>query len=347
MKAARLYQYDPTMQTDLQLDSVPEPKIGAPDEVIVRIGAAGLCRTDLHIIEGILRPDWDADGKLLPYTLGHENAGWIEEVGPGVTRVKKGDAVICHPLRTCGVCYGCRMGMDMYCERSLFPGINANGGFAEYLATNERTLIKLASNVLPVDCAPLADAGITAYRAAKRAAALLRPGTYCVVLGVGGLGHIGLQTLHALCATRTIAVDTSPAACQLARDLGAQHVLDGSGDLVEQVKDLTHGGAHAVLDFVAERGAEQLAWKMLRNGGTHYVIGYGGALDLPTAHMVVHEVSVSGVLVGNYMELVELMELHAEGRVKLQGREYKLDDINTAVDDFQHRRFVGRAVIVP
>jgi NAD+-dependent secondary alcohol dehydrogenase Adh1 len=347
MKAARLHQYDPTVNTDLKLDTVPVPKIGAADHVIVRVGAAGLCRTDLHIIEGILKPDWDPAGTLLPYTLGHENAGWVEEIGSGVTTVKPGDTVICHPLRTCGVCYGCRRGEDMYCERSLFPGINADGGFAEYLLTNERACIKLNPNVLPVDCAPLADAGITAYRAAKRAAKSLQPGSYTVVLGIGGLGHIALQALHALCATRTIAIDKSPAARQLATECGAQHVLDGSGDVCAQVRDLTHGGAHAVLDLVGERGAEQLCWQMLRKGGTHYVVGYGGQLDTPTAHMVVNEITISGVLVGNYMELVELMELHAEGRVKLHGQQYRLGDINRAIDDFKNGRIAGRGVIVP
>ncbi len=103
MKAARLHDYDEHMQVDLTLEMVPEPNITAADEVIVRVGAAGLCRTDLHIIEGVWRSAMDSYGTLLPYILGHENAGWVEDVGSGVTSVKPGDAVICHPLRTCGV----------------------------------------------------------------------------------------------------------------------------------------------------------------------------------------------------------------------------------------------------
>jgi NAD+-dependent secondary alcohol dehydrogenase Adh1 len=207
MQAARLYAYDEHMNVDLKLEMVPEPHITAADDVIVRVGAAGLCRTDLHIIEGVWRSAMDPNGTLLPYILGHENAGWVEDVGSGVTSVKPGDAVICHPLRTCGVCPGCRRGEDMYCERGIFPGLNADGGFAEYLLTNERALIKLNEHVVPVAVAPLADAGITAYRVAKRAATQLNPGSYCVVVGVGGLGHVALQALHALCSTRTIAID--------------------------------------------------------------------------------------------------------------------------------------------
>lgn len=169
-KAARLHEYDEQMNVELQLEEVPTPEITAPDDVIVRIGAAGLCRTDLHIIEGVWKDIQDPNRTLLPYTLGHENAGWVEEVGPGVKGIQRGDAVICHPLRTCGVCYGCRWGEDMYCERAKFPGLNCDGGFADYLLTNERALIKLNPNVVPIDVALLADAGITAYRVAKRAA---------------------------------------------------------------------------------------------------------------------------------------------------------------------------------
>ncbi|RVC46223.1 NAD(P)-dependent alcohol dehydrogenase, partial [Mesorhizobium sp. M4A.F.Ca.ET.090.04.2.1] len=193
MKAARLYEYDPHMNVKLKIEDVVAPTITAPDEVIVRVGAAGLCRTDLHIIEGVWKPTMDPDGSLLPYIMGHENAGWVEEVGSGVRSVKRGDAVICHPFRSCGICLNCRHGEDMYCDNGQFPGLGMNGGFAEYFITSERSLIKLNANVTPIEVAPLADAGITAYRAAKRAAKLLRPGSYCVLLGIGGLGHIALQ----------------------------------------------------------------------------------------------------------------------------------------------------------
>lgn len=347
MKAARLYEYDEQMNVELKIEDVPAPTISAPDDVIVRIGAAGLCRTDLHIIEGVWKDIQDPNRTLLPYILGHENAGWVEEVGPGVRTVKRGDAVICHPLRSCGVCYGCRRGEDMYCENAKFPGLNCDGGFAEYLLTSERALIRLNPNVVPVDVAPLADAGITAYRVAKRAARTLTPGQYVVVLGVGGLGHVALQVLHALCGARTIAVDRSETARNLARELGAHHVLDGGPNIVAEVKDLTHGGAHAVIDFVGELGAEQVSWQMLRQGGTHYIVGYGGRVEVPTVHMIINEITIAGSLVGNYIELVELMELNAEGRVKLHAQQYKLDEINKAIADFKQRKIVGRGVIVP
>ncbi len=347
MKAAQLYRYDADMNVDLVIESIPDPVITSPEEVVIRVGAAGLCRTDLHIIEGVWRQVMDQDGALLPYVMGHENAGWVEAVGSGVTSVQPGDAVICHPLRTCGVCLGCRRGEDMYCADGRFPGLACDGGFAEYLLTNERALIKLQEGVSPLDVAPMADAGITAYRVAKRAAAVLGPGTYCAVLGVGGLGHIALQCLHELCSATTVAIDRSPAARDLARELGAHHVLDGGEDVVEELKELTGGGAHAVIDFVGELGAEQLCWQMLRRGGTHYMVGYGGQVQVPTVSFVLNEMSIAGSLVGNYVELVELMELNAQGRVKMSAQQYALDDINSAVNDFKTRQFVGRGVIVP
>ena len=347
MRAAVLYEYDQDVNVQLKLEDVPEPTVNAADEVIVRVGAAGLCRTDLHIVEGVWRDAMDPHGTLLPYIMGHENVGWIEDVGSGVRSVKRGDAVICHPLRSCGVCLGCRGGEDMYCDEGIFPGLGTDGGFSEYLLTSERSLIKLQSGVLPVDVAPLADAGITAYRAAKRAARLLNPRSFCVVLGVGGLGHIALQCLHELCGTRTVAIDEKEEPRKLARELGAAFVLDGGPNVVDEVVEATGGGAHVVIDFVGELGAEQICWQMLRKGGTHLIVGYGGEIRVPTLHMISNEIVIAGSLVGNYLELVELMELNAQGRVNLHARQYSLENINAAIADFKNRRIEGRGVIVP
>jgi NAD+-dependent secondary alcohol dehydrogenase Adh1 len=128
VKAARLHRYDENIPQDsLTVEEMEEPKIEGPPEVIVRIGAAGLCRTDIHIIEGQWAPIQDPDRTLLPYTLGHENAGWVEEVGAGVTNVEVGDTVILHPLMTCGLCRACRAGDDMHCENGEFPGLSRDG----------------------------------------------------------------------------------------------------------------------------------------------------------------------------------------------------------------------------
>lgn len=279
--------------------------------------------------------------------MGHENAGWVEDVGSNVKSVKPGDSVICHPLRTCGICLNCRHGHDMHCEHSLFPGLGLDGGFAEYFKTSERSLIKLNPNIAPLDVAPMADAGITAYRAAKRAAKLLKSGDHALVLGVGGLGHIALQVLQELSGCRTIAVDREPAAQLLARQLGADHVLTGGPDIIEEVRQITGGGAQVVIDFVGELGVENLCWKLLRNGGDLIVVGYGGRIEIPTLELVAREIRIGGSLVGDYTELVELMELNADGKVKMHYTQFGLSDINVAIDDFKNRRFAGRGVIVP
>ena len=342
MKAALLPAYD----AELSLEDVPPPEVQGASDVIVRIGGAGLCRTDLHIIEGIWKEKVNVE---LPYILGHENAGWVEDVGPGVRSVKPGDAVIVHPVVTCGLCRACRAGEDMHCVDLSFPGITTNGGFAEYLLTGERAIIKLPDGLEPKAIAPYADAGITAYRAARRAAERLTPGTKTALIGVGGLGHIAVQVLGELCATEIIAVDRSAAALELASTLGAHHLVNGSEvDAVEAVMDLTGGeGAHAVIDFVGEGSAIPQAIGMLRKGGTYWVVGYGGQIEVPAIDMIFSEIAVVGSLVGNYNELAELMDLAGQGRVTLQAAEYSLDDINGAIHDLEGGNVRGRGVIVP
>jgi NAD+-dependent secondary alcohol dehydrogenase Adh1 len=343
MNAARLHSYD---DDRLRIDQVPEPKIGSPHDVIVKIGGAGLCRTDLHIIEGILQstfPDLE-----LPYTLGHENAGWVEEIGSSVQTVSVGDPVIVHPLMSCGVCPGCRRGEDMYCENGLFPGLNTNGGFADLLLTNERALVKLDPSLQPADVAALADAGLTAYRAAKKAAGLLTAGTRCVVMGVGGLGHIAIQCLRAMSPVEIIAADVNEGARKLAEDTGADHVIEAGEGVVDRVMALTGGrGVEAVLDFVGERGVPAQIPAMLCQGGTYYVVGYGERVDIPNWEFVIREINVVGNLVGNQVELVELMALAARGKVKLHTQQYTLKDINQAIDDLYGGRLNGRGILVP
>jgi len=343
MRAARLHSYD---DDHLSIDDVPEPKISGPNDVIVRIGGAGLCRTDLHIIEGILAetfPDLE-----LPYTLGHENAGWVEDVGSNVSTVRVGDPVIVHPLVSCGVCLGCRRGEDMYCDNGAFPGLSQDGGFAEYLLTGERSLIKLDPILEPKSVAAMADAGITAMRAAKKVARNSSAQTRVVVMGVGGLGHIGIQCLRALSPVEIIAADTNEGARKLAEETGADHVIEAGEGVVERVLELTDGvGAEAVLDFVGERGVPAQVPGMLRQGGTYYVVGYGERVDIPNWDFVIREINVVGNLVGNYMDLVELMALAARGKVMLHTQEYSLKDINQAIDDLYAGRLNGRGILIP
>jgi len=342
VKAARLHEYG---DDRLHLEEVPDPTIQGPHDVIVRIGGAGVCRTDLHVMEGIWRGIQDP---RLPYTLGHENAGWVEEVGPSVTTLRPGDAVIVHPLMTDGVCPACRRGEDMHCEHGEFPGLSVDGGFAQYLRTVERSTLKLEDGLAPSDVAAYADAGLTAYRAVKKATGVLPPGSRCAVIGIGGLGHIGVQCLRAISGAEIIAVDVSDEALQMAKRMGADSVVKAGEDAVEHVRELTGGkGVEAVLDFVGEQGTTVQGPAMLAVGGTYFVIGYGGRVDLSAIGIISREISVVGSLVGSFTELSELMALAAQGKVKLETREYSLEDVNAALADLRDGRLHGRGVLVP
>ncbi|HEY1714007.1 MAG TPA: alcohol dehydrogenase catalytic domain-containing protein, partial [Solirubrobacteraceae bacterium] len=251
MKAARLHAYHDA----LKLDSVDEPKADGPFDVIVRIGAAGLCRTDLHIQEG----QWaEKSGVKLPYTPGHENAGWVHEIGSAVTNVEVGDTVIVHPYISCGLCLPCRVGDDMHCLNGAFPGIDSDGGFADFLKTSARSVVKLDKSLEPKDIAALADAGLTAIHAVKKAVPVLGAGTRVVVIGAGGLGHIGIQCLKAYTPAEVIVIDPSEKALALAGEMGADQTVKVDGTQVDTIKEMTDGlGAEAIIDFVGEKGAIQ------------------------------------------------------------------------------------------
>jgi len=340
MKAVRIHGY----HQQPVVDDIPEPKISGPLDVIVKIGGAGVCRTDLHIIEG----QWEqAMNPALPYVLGHENAGWIQEVGSAVTNVAVGDTVILHPTPTCGLCHACRAGDDMHCENNSFPGLSHDGGMAEYLLTSARCCVKLDPSTQPKDVAALADAGITAYHAVRKALPLLYPGTSAVVIGAGGLGHIGIQCIAALTAADLTVVDRNPDALKLAEQLGAAHTVVADGNHVAAVQELTKGGAHVVFDFVAEQGAENEGWAMTRRAGSYYVIGYGGELHIPTLDVIGTERNVIGNIVGTYNDLAELMVLAQAGKVTLHTRTYPLAQAPEALADLDAGRVRGRAILVP
>ncbi|MGD0474972.1 MAG: NAD(P)-dependent alcohol dehydrogenase [Candidatus Velthaea sp.] len=341
MKAVRLHQY---LQKCV-IEEVADPQITGPLDVIVKIGGAGLCRTDLHIIEG----QWKEKSNVaLPYTLGHENAGWVHAVGSAVSHVAVGDTVIVHPLMTCGFCFPCRAGHDMHCENSAFPGISTDGGFAQFLKTSARSVVKLDPSLAPKDIAALADAGLTAYHAVKKSGALLYPGTAAVVIGAGGLGHIGIQVLRALTPATIIVVDRSEQALALAKQLGADHTVLADGKQIDTVKQITNGfGAEVVLDFVGEGGAIADGIGFMRRAGSYFIIGYGGTLNVPLIDIISTETNFVGNLVGTYTDLVELMTLTAAGKVTLHTKTYPLEAFNDSVDDLDHGRLQGRGILVP
>jgi NAD+-dependent secondary alcohol dehydrogenase Adh1 len=340
MIAARLHEY----REPLRVEQIAEPEITGPHDVIVRLGGAGLCRTDLHIQEG----QWaEKSGVELPYVPGHENAGWVHEIGSAVTNVEVGDTVILHPLVTCGLCRACRAGDDVHCYNNLFPGISVDGGFAELIKTTARSAVKLEPTLHPKDIAALADAGLTAYHAVKKAAGILYPGSRAVVIGAGGLGHIGIQCLKAMTAAEIIVIDPSEKARALAGEIGADTTVAADGKQVDTILEMTDGaGVEAVIDFVGEHGVTQEGVEMLRNAGSYFVIGYGENINVPTIDIISREINFIGNLVGSYNDLAELMTLTAQGRVTLHTSAYPLDAINDAMADLDHGRLQGRGILV-
>jgi len=334
------------------IEEVPDPTISTPNDVIVKVAAAGFCRTDIHLWLGQFAAFHENAGITpLPFLCGHENAGSVVEVGSGVTHISVGDSVLLHPQGTCGYCHACRAGDDMHCTSPIFPGLSAPGGFAEYVRTNARAVVPIPDGLTPLDVAPLADAGLTAYRAVKRALPLALPGTYTVVIGAGGLGHIGIQALRALSQTEIIVVDRNERALEHARGWGADQtvVSRADGSHVAEIRDLTGGGgANVVIDYVGEGGAELEAVDLLGPNGVDIIAGYGGTLVAEIQSKVLTpEASFVGTIVGTYNELVELVVLARRGAVKTESTTFPLEGVNDAMKALEEGRVVGRGILVP
>jgi NAD+-dependent secondary alcohol dehydrogenase Adh1 len=342
MKAVRLHQY---LQKPI-VEEVADPVIAGPLDVIVRIGGAGLCRTDLHIIEG----QWkDKSNVALPYTLGHENAGWVHAIGSAVSHVAVGDTVIVHPLISCGFCFPCRAGQTMHCENSAFPGISTDGGFAQFLKTSALSVVKLDPSLAPKDIAALADAGLTAYHAVKKSSALLYPGTTAVVIGAGGLGHIGIQVSRALtpghdCRRRSLRTSARTREIARCRPHRARR-----RDADRQ--------AEANHEWLRRRSRPRLCRRGRRDRGRYRVPASRPAAisssataarsTCPLIDIISTETNFVGNLVGTYTDLVELMTLTAAGKVTLHTKTYPLEAFNDSVDDLDHGRLQGRGILVP
>jgi len=344
MRATRLHSYG----SPLKIEEIEYPRIEKPFDVIVRIAGAGVCHTDLHIIQGMWK---DIARPKLPYTLGHENTGYVEEVASGVEGFEKGDPVILHPLITCGRCPACRAGEDMHCEKSLFPGLNVDGGFAEFMRTSHRSLIKLPRDIdrsKLVEIAPLADAGITAYRAVKKALKSLFPGSYVAVIGVGGLGHLGIQMLRILSQASIIAIDARDDKLELASKLGADYIVNARRDPVAEVMKITGGrGVNVAIDFFGGQATLDYGPRILGRMGRLIIVGYGGELRFPSISIIASEISLEGSLVGNYIELREVVNLYLRGSIRVIHETHPLEDVNEVLERLERGEVRGRAVLVP
>ena len=348
MRALRLMAW----KSEPELVEVPKPTPG-PGAVVVRIGGAGACHSDLHLMH-------DFEAGLLPwsppFTLGHENAGWIDSIGAGVTTVQEGDAVAVYGAWGCGTCARCRVGVETLCENPLGApvpsgggGLGLDGGMAEYmLVPAERLVVPLPAGLDPVTAAPLTDAGLTPYHAIRRSWSKMTPDAVVVVIGVGGLGHLGVQIVKATTAARVIAVDVKPRALQLATDVGADHVVPSDDSAVGAIRDLTNGrGADVVIDFVGAAQTLDIARGAARMLGDVTLVGIAGGAVPFSFFSQPYEVSLQTTYWGSRPELLELFDLAARGLVHTTATRYSLDDSAAAYRDLHAGTIEGRAVIVP
>lgn len=343
MRALRLVGF----QREPELMEIPDPKPG-PGEVVIKVGGAGACHSDLHLL-------WDMDASAvwqLPMTLGHENAGWVHALGAGVTGVSEGDAVAVYGAWGCGVCARCAVGMENYCERPSLVGgggLGADGGMADYLLVpHARHLVPLPAGLDPVTAAPLTDAGLTPYHAIRRSWPKLTPDATCVMIGVGGLGHIGVQIARATTAAQVIAVDVKPEALDLARKVGAHHAVLSDASAAEKIRELTGGrGADVVLDFHGSTETLNLARSVARMLGDVTIVGIGGG-EVPLGFFTQpYEVTMTTTYWGSRPELAELLALAANGQITAESSIYSLDNGAKAYADLHAGTVTGRAVVVP
>ncbi len=348
MRALRLLEW----KSDPEIVEVDDPTPG-PGEVVVRVGGAGACHSDLHLMR-------DFEGGLLPwgppFTLGHENAGWVHSVGAGVVGFDLGQPVAVHGPWGCGTCARCRAGIENYCENPLGApvpggggGLGLDGGMAELmLVPDARFLVPLPEGLEPAAAAPLTDAGLTPYHAVRRSWPKLPPGSTAVVIGVGGLGHLGVQILKATTAARVIAVDTRPEALELAERHGADLTVTPGDTAVQQIREAAGGvGADAVFDFVGADATMALGAGVTRMLGDLTVVGIAGGTLPVSFFSVPYEVSIQTTYWGTRQELVEVLDLAARGLLTPEMTTFSLDEAVDVYHRLEKGELAGRAVIVP
>jgi alcohol dehydrogenase, propanol-preferring len=335
-------------QTSPDFQEVPEPHAG-PGQLVVRVAGSGLCHTDFTVISRE-RGYWKNEPP--PFTLGHEIAGWIEEVGTGVTRFQRDDAVAVNPSwASCGRCHMCRSGEENHClyQKAIrAPGVGYDGGHAPHVLVPEARFLVPIGDLDPVVAAPLTDAGITTYSAIKTALHTIWPGSTVVVIGVGGLGLYAVQFLRLLTGARVVAVDSTDARLKLARQYGADDGVASGPDAAKEIRELTSGvGAAFVLDCVGVNATLATAVAALSWRGRLVLVGAGGGSIPFDFFKVPPGAQLATSLNGGSIALMEVVELAALGRLKVLVDRYPLTAAKQAYDDFEHGGLIGRAVLMP
>lgn len=322
----------------LELRELPIPEPG-PGEVLVRVAASGVCHTDLSVMDG----EWTMKRPRLPLIPGHEATGYIAGLGSGVTTHKEGDRVGVYWLSSaCGVCDDCATDRESLCLRQQGLGYDRNGTYAEYCVVSADFAVPLPDGPLE-KLAPIMCAGVTSYRGLKEMG--LRPGSWVVVYGVGGTGHLGVQYAKAM-GHKVIAIDIEAEKVAEAAALGADLVIHSEREF--PVNKIVHhtGGVHGVLATAPSAKALEQSVRMLRRGGTCILIGIPKEpLPLNVFDMVIKGLNVRGSLIGTRGDLREALDFVSEGKVTPLVESRSLDEVNDAISALRNRQIKGRAVL--
>jgi len=313
--------------------AVPTPQLG---EVLVKVMACGLCHTDLHAIDGV-QP-------ALPLIPGHEVAGVVEAIGPGVSGLREGDPVGVAWLHdACGVCEYCVGGWETLCERQHNTGYNVNGGFAEYVIASARYVARLPERPNYAELAPILCAGVTTYKGIKETDT--KPGDWIVISGIGGLGHLAVQYAKAM-GLHVVALDVSRDKLELARSLGAELALEAQApDTAEAIARETGGGAHGVLVTAVSRPAFAQALKLVRRKGTISLVGLPpGEFPTPIFDVVLNRITIRGSIVGTRLDMSEALQFVNEGKVSATIERAQLETVNEMLAELKAGRVNGRVV---
>jgi propanol-preferring alcohol dehydrogenase len=346
MRAVRLLRW----QAEPELCDVPVPDPGA-GEALVKVTAAGLCHSDVHLLE------WP-EGTLpyrLPFTLGHENAGVVAALGPGAEGFGEGDAVLVYGCWGCERCPHCLSGQMNLCENAVRRGgvgggFGHDGGLAEYLLVPSTRYLIPIGDLDPVQAAPLTDAALSPYRAIKARLSTLTPGTTAVVIGIGGLGQAAIRLLRALTPARVIAITGSrPGATERALSLGAHAAFRSEDVDLDAVRAQTGsaGGAALVLDIVGTDATMRIAASLLAVGGHATLLGIAGGTFPMSFGSVPLECSVSMNCWGSLPELKEVVELARGGQIEMDVETVPLDDAVPTLRRLAEGKVNGRAVVLP
>ncbi|GAA4729950.1 NAD(P)-dependent alcohol dehydrogenase [Nocardioides endophyticus] len=340
MKAARLHEAG----SDFVIEDVPTPEPG-PGEVLIRIGGAGACHSDLHVKSG------DIPGVAFPHTLGHENAGWIESFGPGAedNGFEVGDAVVVFGGWGCGHCRFCLGGKEQLCNTFLWGGMGPEGGYAEYMVVPSVRHLLQAGALHPAEAAALTDAALTPYSAVKKALPHLVPGTSAVLIGAGGLGQYGVQFLKLLSPAKVIVVDTDEKKRETASELGADVTVDPrDADAAEQIRAAAgEDGVAAVLDFVGIDATMALGAEAVDRLGIFVLVGLAGGSFPYSFFSFAAEAVMTTSNWGTRNELEEVLALAHSGRLVSAIEQHPLSAINEVFERLATGQVPGRAVLVP